>query len=279
MAYDPNVNFWSDYAIKSRWFSIKNTTDTITFSPDGNWTFPTGTVWIKHFDIETTRGVPASRRKLETRFLVKTATDVYGLSYKWRTDQTDADLVAEIGVTEAIPGRSPPQTWRYPSRGECVTCHAQVGGHSLSFNTPQLNRPHDFGAGLQNQIEALSNAGYFSTVVSGARNLPAFASATDTTQSLEWRVRSYLAVNCVQCHQPGGASQGVWDARFTTKTDAANLINGLLVNNDGDSANRFVVPGDATHSMLLRRQQGNGITRMQPSGTFERDLVNEQRRR
>ncbi len=109
VAYDPNVNFWSDYAIKSRWFSIKNTTDTIAFNGSGSWTFPEGMVWIKHFDIETTRGTPATRRKLETRFLVKTATEVYGLSYKWRADQSDADLVAEAGLTEAIASSSPAQ--------------------------------------------------------------------------------------------------------------------------------------------------------------------------
>jgi glucose/arabinose dehydrogenase/mono/diheme cytochrome c family protein len=274
--YDPNVNFWSDYAIKSRWFSIKNTTDTVAFSSAGNWTFPAGMVWIKHFDFDTTRGNPATRRKLETRFLVKTATDIYGLSYKWRADQTDADLVAESGLTEVIPGSSPSQTWRYPSRGECITCHTQVGGHALSFNTPQMNRAHDFGGVSQNQIQALSNAGYFSALVSGVNNLPAFAPSTDTVQSLEWRVRSYFAVNCVQCHQPGGASQGVWDARSTTKTDAANLINGLLVNDGGDSANRFAVPGNAALSMVLKRQQGNGVLRMPPLATNERDLVNEQ---
>lgn len=273
--YDPNVNFWSDHASKSRWFAIKNTSDTITYSSSGNWAFPAGMVWIKHFDIETTRGVPATRRRLETRFLVKTASDVYGLSYRWNAEQTDAVLVAEAGFTETVPGSSPAQTWRYPSRSECRTCHTAVGGFALSFNTPQMNRAHTYGAVSQNQIQALSDAGYFSAPVSGVNNLPAFAAANDTSQSLEWRVRSYLAVNCVQCHQPGGAAQVFWNARFTSKTDAANLINGLLAI-DGDGANRFVVPGDAAHSMLLKRQQGNGVPRMPPLGTFERDLVNEQ---
>ncbi len=276
VAYDPNVAFWSDYAIKSRWFSIPNTTDTIAFSGTGNWSFPTGMVWIKHFDFDTTRGNPATRRKLETRFLVKTASGVYGLSYKWRADQTDADLVAEAGLTEVIASSSPSQTWRYPSRGECLTCHTSVGGHALSFHTPQLNRARTYGSVSQNQIQALSDAGYFSAAATGVNSLPALGAAADTAHSLEWRVRSYLHSNCVQCHQPGGAAQGNWDARITTRTDSANLINGLLVYPSGDSANRFVVPGDAAHSMLLKRQQGSGVTRMPPLGTFERDLVNEQ---
>lgn len=274
--YTPNVDFWSDYAIKSRWFSLRNLTDTIGFSADGNWTFPTGIVWIKHFDLETTRGIPATRRKLETRILVKTASDVYGLSYKWRADQSDAELVAEEGLTELIPASSPAQSWRYPGRSECRTCHTPAGGFALSFNTRQVNRDHQYGALAQNQIAALSSAGYFSAAVPGVNTLPAFPNLSDSTASLEARVRAYLAVNCSQCHQPGGNANAGWDARPTTPTDAAGLINGLLVNPFGDSANRFAVPGDLAHSMVLKRIQGAGVPRMPPLGTFERDLAAEQ---
>lgn len=272
----PNVNFWSDYAIKQRWFAIKNLTDTVGFNPDGIWSFPTGMVWIKHFDIETTRGNPATRRKLETRFLVKTAGGSYGLSYRWRADQTDADLVAESGSTELIAGSAPMQTWRFPSRTECIACHTPVGGHALSFNTPQLNRTVMYGAEAINQIKALGDAGYLDAPVSEPQTLPAFAAANDATQSIEWRVRSYLAVNCIQCHQPGGASPGLWDARSTTATDLANIIDGALINNAGDVANRFAVPGDTAHSMVLKRLRGDGAQRMPPLGTFERDLAAEQ---
>lgn len=274
--YEPNVDFWSDYAHKSRWFAIPSATATVTYSSAGNWAFPTGMVWVKHFDFDVTRGQPATRRKLETRFLVKTAAGVYGLSYKWREDGSDADLVEETGLSEVVAGSSPSQTWRFPSRGECLTCHTAGAGFALSFNTPQMNRVHDYAGVPQNQIQALSNAGYFSTAVSTVAGLTAFARAEDATQSLEWRVRSYLSVNCVQCHQPGGAAQGNWDARHTTPTALANLINGPLVNNAGDSANRFMVPGDTDHSMLLRRQKGDGAMRMPPLATNERDLVNEQ---
>ncbi len=269
--YEPNVAFWSDYAIKSRWFAIKNLTDTVGFSADGNWALPTGMVWIKHFDIETTRGNPATRRRLETRFLVKTATDIYGLSYKWRADQTDADLVAEDGLSEVIPSSSPAQTWRYPSRTECRVCHTSVAGFALSFNTRQLNRPHPYGALTPNQIAAFQSAGYFTTPPANVNTLPFFAAADDATKSLEFRVRSYFAVNCVQCHQPGGTATGNWDARPTTRTDAAYLISGLLVNNGGDAANRFAVPNDTAHSMVLKRLQGAGVPRMPPLATNELD--------
>jgi glucose/arabinose dehydrogenase len=276
VAYAPNVGFWSDHAIKSRWFAIRNLTDTVGFSADGNWTLPAGMVWVKHFDIDTTRGDPATRRKLETRILVKTPSDVYGLSYKWRADQTNADLVAEGGLSELIPSSSPAQTRRYPSRTECRICHTPVGGHALSFNTRQLNRTNTFGAQTLNQITALSAAGYFNAPVSGVNHLPAFAAASDTTVSREWRVRSYLAVNCISCHQPGGAATGNWDARSTTPTDLANLIGGMLVNHGGDPLNRWCVPGDTAHSTILNRLAGNGFQRMPPLATNERDLASEQ---
>ena len=276
--YEPNVPFWSDYATKSRWFAIKNLTDTLGFSANGNWTLPTGMVWVKHFDIETTRGVAATRRKLETRFLVKTATDIYGLSYKWRADQLDADLVAEDGLSELIPASSPAQTWRYPSRSECRACHTGVAGFALGFNTRQMNSDHVFGAQTLNQIAAMRDAppaSYFTagTAPAVTNTLPFLAEAGDTGKSYEFRVRSYLSVNCVHCHQPGGAATGNWDARVTTPTDAANLINGLLVNNGGVTANRFVVPNNTAHSMGLMRLQGAGGTRMPPIATNETDPV------
>ena len=273
--YAPKVTFWSDYAIKSRWFSIKNLQDTVVFSVDGHWTLPTGMIWIKHFDFQTTRGDASTRRKLETRFLVKTAADVYGLSYKWREDQTDADLVGENGMTELIPSSSPAQTWRFLSRTECRSCHTPVAGFSLSFNTRQMNRTGTFGGQTQNQISALSSAGYFSAPVTGINSLPTFATANDATASLEWRVRSYLATNCVQCHQPGGACTAYWDARATTRTDLANLIAGRLVDNAGDAANRWCIPGDTAHSMVLKRIRGDGVGRMPPLATAERDLAAE----
>ncbi|WP_166442944.1 PQQ-dependent sugar dehydrogenase [Phragmitibacter flavus] len=276
VAYAPNVDFWSDHATKSRWFAIRNLTDTITFSPDTPWTFPTGMVWVKHFDINTTRGDPATSRRLETRFLIKTATDIYGLTYKWREDQSDADLVPEEGQTEPIPASSPTQTWRYPSRNECRTCHTPVGGYALSFNTQQMNRFFESPTTTQNQIAALSNAGYFSQPVTNTHILPALAAADDQSASLEWRVRSYLEVNCVQCHQPGGPSTGSWDARSTTPTDLANLIRGPLVNDGGDPTNRFSIPGDTARSMILKRLRGDGVPRMPPLATTERDLAAEQ---
>ena len=164
LGYAPNVAFWSDYAIKSRWFSVPDPAATLIFRRDGNWSFPTGSVWIKHFELETTRGDPSTRRRLETRFLVKTSSGSYGITYKWRADQSDADLVPESGLDEIInvnvAGTPTNQTWHYPSRNECRTCHTAVAGHALSFNTRQLNRSNTYAGQTVNQLKYLSDSGY-----------------------------------------------------------------------------------------------------------------------
>lgn len=267
--FEPNAPFWSDHAIKTRWFSVP-AGQSITFDRDGNWTFPAGTVWVKHFDIELTRGDVKSKRRLETRFLVKTADGVYGITYKWREDESDAELVAESGSDEQLPirvnGQARQQTWRYPARNECNTCHTAVGGYALGFNTVQLNRAGKTG----NQIQAMSDAGYFTKPVGSLTGLPALVNPADASKPIEARARSYLTANCVHCHQPGGGATGLWDARFTTPLGKTNIVNSPVQNTLGDPKNRFIAPSDPAHSVLLKRLTGEA-PRMPPLATNELD--------
>jgi len=281
VAYEPNVSFWSDHARKRRWFALRDTTSTFGLDEVNNWSLPTGAVWVKHFDLETTRGDPSTARRIETRFLVKTATGVYGITYRWNDAQTDATLVPEQGadVDYAINdgGVMRTQTWRFPSRAQCLACHTPQGGHALSFNTRQLNRVHAFPGGAANQITALSDAGYLSAAAPAPATLPRLAAADDTSASIETRVRSYLDANCSNCHRPGGSALGSWDARFKTPLSLARIINGALTDDGGDSANRVIVPGDTAHSRLLHRLAGSqGASRMPPLASNERDLAGEQ---
>ncbi len=265
--YSLNVPFWSDNARKTRWFSVPDTNLTIAFNPNVNWSFPTGTVWIKHFDLELTNGVPQSAKRLETRFIVRNTNGVYGVTYRWDSP-TNATLVAEGGLDETFAihdgGTTRTQVWHYPSRAECLTCHTAAGGFALGFNTPQLNRNVDYGAGAESQIAALSRVGYFSGPVTNLHTLRALASPTNTSYSLEYRARSYLAANCVQCHQPGGPTVAFWDARITTPLSQAGLVDGRLNNDAGDTNNHVIVPGSLSHSMLLQRISTRGPGQMPP---------------
>ncbi len=269
--YDLNVAFWSDGARKTRWFSIPDTSDDIVFHPTNNWLFPEGSVWVKHFDLELIKGDPSSVRRLETRFIVRNPAGVYGVTYRWGTSTTDASLVPAEGMNESFVIRdgatTRTQVWRYPSRTECLTCHTEIGGFALGFNTAQLNRSFDLGDGVENQIQALSSAGYFTAAAGDPQSLPALKAPTDPSATLEQKARSYFAANCVNCHQPNGTGNGNFDTRYATPTRFAGLINGALLNDYGNSSNRVIRPLSPNHSMVLTRISSLGTGRMPPVGS------------
>lgn len=266
--YAPNVPFWSDRAAKRRWFAITATNQFIGFLPDGNWSFPTGMVWVKHFELELTNGVAASARRLETRFIVRNSNDVYGVTYRWTDPPTNAVLVPEEGLDEGFVIRDGgilrTQTWHYPGRAECLQCHTPAGGGVLGMDTAQFNGPFDHGQGPTNQLAALAAAGYFANLPTNLAALPVLAPAHDEAWSVEWRARSWLEANCSMCHQPGGTGLGRWDARISTPLSLTGLPDGLLNNSEGDPANRLIAPGDLAHSMLHSRITRLGPGRMPP---------------
>src|SRR6266567_3080935 len=74
----------------------------IGFIPTGEWLFPAGTIFVKHFELATNDNNPSLKRRLETRLLVRdTNGAVYGVTYKWRADNSEADLLTS-SLTEAI---------------------------------------------------------------------------------------------------------------------------------------------------------------------------------
>lgn len=270
--YEPQLSFWSDHAFKERWFVIPNLIDTISYAEEAPWTFPAGMVWIKHFELELERGNPATRKRLETRLLVKNEEGAYGVSYRWNEDETEAYLAPSGGEDFSleidVAGEIQSQEWRIPGRNECITCHLPNAGHALSFNTRQLNLDYAMGGFEGNQIETLGEAGYLSGAPSDASALPRHIPPEETQASLEARARSYLAVNCAYCHQSGSANPGNWDASALLSLGETGLINGALSNDGGDSAKRLVVPGDVDLSVLWHRMGASaGFARMPPLAT------------
>ncbi|MEO5916935.1 MAG: LamG-like jellyroll fold domain-containing protein [Luteolibacter sp.] len=276
LPYQPNLTFWSDFAVKRRWFTIPDATSRMTWSKDGNWTYPTGTVWVKHFDLELSRGNPATKKRIETRVLVKTATGSYGVSYRWNEAQTDATLVEDSGAEFdiAIDDHGTPHTqrWQIPGRSSCLTCHTPQAGHALSFNTRQLNLVNTINGYSGNQLETLSAQGFLNNTPDPVGTLARHVRPDETAYPLEQRARSYFAVNCSYCHQTGGSVSGFWDGRAHLTLEQTNLINGVAVNNQGNALNKYIVPGDTTHSIVLNRMAGtNSFGRMPPLASSEVD--------
>lgn len=268
--YQPALPFWSDHAVKTRWVSIPGD-EQIAFATDQPWTFPEGSIWIKHFELETERGNPASRQRIETRFLVKTDAGVYGLSYQWNEAQTDATLVpsegASIEFSVTVDGQASEQTWNIPSRQQCLACHTPAAGYALSFNTRQLNTLGAHEGQAENTLAYFSRIGILDTAIEDPSSLPRHQLPNDETASLEARARSYLAVNCVSCHQPNGGAPSSWDARPYISLEATGLVEGEAANTGGNPNKRLVASGSPENSLLLDRMAArDGFKRMPPFG-------------
>ncbi|MES2921649.1 MAG: PQQ-dependent sugar dehydrogenase [Verrucomicrobiota bacterium] len=276
--YTVNAPLWSDAAGKRRWIAVPNNgvhdtaAEKITFAPEANWTFPAGTVFIKHFELPVDDSNPTILRRLETRFLIiPTSGEPYGLTYRWRADGSEADLLPG-GFSEAIDittstGGTRQQIWEYPSRGDCRICHNGNVDYVLGVKTQQLNGnfTYPLTGRTANQLETLGSLGWFDTTYR-ADLVPWMLQShhlAENAASLTERVRSYIDSNCSQCHQPGGV-RALFDARYTTALEEQGLINGAVESDLGDPANRVIVPGSPANSIMLTRLASLDALKMPP---------------
>jgi uncharacterized repeat protein (TIGR03806 family) len=278
--YSVNTPLWSDGAAKRRWIALPGDAR-IHFAPTGEYSFPAGTVFIKHFELPTDAAQPSKLRRLETRLLVVDANGTgYGATYKWQPEQQDAELVPAAGLTEAITLRTAngPRTlgWSYPSRSDCLSCHTTAAGFVLGVKTRQLNGPFTYPAtGItDNQLRAWNHLELFAPPLPEAQisRLDRLAAISDPSASLEQRVRSYLDANCAHCHRPGGA-RGLFDARWDTPLNQQNLINGPVSAADlGVRDAHLLTPGDVTKSILYERMsRRQDVFNMPPLASQEVD--------
>ena len=273
--YDVIVPFWSDGAEKSRWISVP-AGKKIKFAPTGEWTFPPGTIFVKTFEMPMDETHPAVKRRLETRLLVcDAAGGVYGACYKWRADNSDADLLPTnltetISIETATGVRT--QAWYYPSRQDCLTCHTANAGLVLGVKTRQLNRAFTYPSGItDNELRAWSHAGLFDTNFDNLNNLdggdlktfPALARTDDPARSLTDRARSYLDANCAQCHRPKG-TVAYFDARYDTPLAEQNLIKGPVLIDERIDNPHVIAPNDIWRSILYLRTDTLEAYRMPP---------------
>ena len=289
--YSVNAQLWSDHATKERFIAIPGDAkigfDEITYpqpspgAPPG-WDFPDGTVLVKTFSMEMERGNPASSKRLETRLLhfqkfpgTQEYGDQYwrGYTYVWNDEQTDAALLDERGLDLAmkikVGDKFVEQNYRFPSRAECTLCHTMGSKFVLGVTTMQMNKDHNYGGTLANQLATLEHIGLFEKQLpKPAEELPKLADYEDKTQSLDSRARAYLHSNCAHCHIKWGGGNAEFKLVSTLPVEELGIL-GVAPGHGRFNLDdpKLLVPGQPDRSMILHRMQLSTLGRMPHIGS------------
>ncbi len=287
--YSVNAQLWADHATKERYLAIPGHAqiqyNAIEYpqpapgAPRG-WKFPDGTVVVKTFFLEMEKGNPASRRRLETRLLhfeqlagTEEVGDQYwhGYTYVWNDEQTEATLLDAGGLDRTFtirdpqaPGGRRQQTWHFPSRAECTLCHTMPAKFVLGVNTLQLNKDHDYGGVVANQLRTLEHLGLFTTPLPAPpEKLPRLVDYEDERLDLQQRARSYLHSNCAHCHMKWGGGNAEFQLLATLDLKDLGIVGvrpgqGSFDIPDG----RIVTPGHPERSLIPYRMAKLGLGRM-----------------
>lgn len=261
ISYKVNQPLWVDFAKKKRWFLLPEG-EKITFHPQNFWQFPVGTVIVKHFDMEVSKGV---YQKIETRLLLHKSDGSWeGYTYQWQEQGEDARLVpsgrgpvVSLQIDDSAAGGARVQNFQIPSRRQCLICHNASVGFVRSLRTSQLHNKDD---SEKNQIIALKK--FFKKPLGDTSQYPSLSNIEDSHLPAEERVKSYLSVNCAHCHNPGPDAICNWvgiDLRYN-HIDLEKLTDGY-----------FFHAGDKERSEIYLRMNRTDRGRMPRIGSYLKD--------
>jgi hypothetical protein len=203
----------------------------------------------------------------------------YGATYRWRADNQDADLLTDKAsepITLRTAAGSRIQTWYYPSRADCLTCHTRAARFVLGVKTRQLHRDFTYpDTGIaDNQLRTWSYLAMFDRALDekSSAHYSRLAAVDDPLASIEQRARSYRDANCAHCHRPGNTVRAAFDSRYDTPLAELNLLDRPTVSDSlSIKEPRVVAPGDPSRSMLTLRLSRSDSYRMPPLATSVND--------
>jgi uncharacterized repeat protein (TIGR03806 family) len=277
--YSVNSSLWSDGAIKERYIAIpfqQGEERRIELTASRGWNFPNETVLVKSFALELEESNPASRRWIETRLLTRQEGEWVGYSYLWNDEQSEATLVEAGGTDRDFSIRETAgdsaahlrkQAWHYPSRAECMVCHSRAANFVLGLSELQMNKDHDYGGVVDNQLRTLEHLGLL-TLTKPPEQYGKLVDPYDARAELDARARSYLHANCSQCHVEAGGGNAKMELEFTALRDKMNVFDAKPVHHTFNIPDaRLIAPGAPERSVLLQRITHRGAGHMPPLAT------------
>ncbi len=260
--FEPTAELYADESRKQR-FIVLPDGETIGFDAEDRWSWPEGTILIKTFYYpHDARDPDAGRELLETRLLIRRASEWDAETYVWNEAQTEAErhtIGARVDV-EFIDreGEVREVDYRIPNRNQCADCHAQDGETvPLGPRTRQLMAPYG-GDGERSQVEDLAERGLLDAEPPPAGELPSVPDPHDPAADRNDRARAYLDANCAHCHNASGrASSSNLHLDYDEDQDVRLGICKSPVAAGSASGGRDydIVPGEPDESIFIYRME------------------------
>jgi uncharacterized repeat protein (TIGR03806 family) len=274
--YSINAEPWTDHAIAERFVAVP---DEGRINASGaTYSFPKDSVLVKTLSLDMEHGNTATRRRIETQILHYDGAEWQPYTYQWNDEGSDAVLLDAVGAESTFDvidpnaaGGTRKQTWRFSGRAECQRCHNKWSGPPLAFNTPQLNKEHDYGGLVAPQLEAFALIGLIEKPVP-TKDRPKLANPHDSSADLEGRARAYLQVNCAHCHRLHAGGAVLSHMHYDLALEKTNMVGSRPTQSTfGIHAAQVLAPGDPFRSILLYRMSKLGGGRMPRIGSTEVD--------
>jgi uncharacterized repeat protein (TIGR03806 family) len=250
--YDVRVPFWSDGAVKRRFFALPDG-ERAVIRPDGALDMPVGSVLVKEFFLGS--------QPVETRLLMKYREGQWaGYTYAWDDEGRDATLVGPDDVLTSSFGGG---DWSYPQRSACLGCHTGDRGLGLEVAQLDLDRVYTETGWRAQQLPTLLKVGL---VTGGWPTVPVLPKLNGDAPLAD-RARAYLHVNCAPCHTPDGPTPVQMDLRYSTPLAKTGLCEAEPQEGDlGVAGALRLAPGSPHRSLLSLRMRAQGADHMPPLG-------------
>src|SRR5207237_3298720 len=136
-------------------------------------------------------------------------------------------------------------------------------------NTAQMNKDHDYGGVVANQLATLDHIGMFTKNLPAApEKLAKLADYRDEKADLDSRARAYLHANCAHCHRKWGGGNTEFQLVAPLDVAETGTLNVRPAHGAFNLVNaRLLAPGDPYRSVLLYRMATLGPGHMPRLGS------------
>jgi len=268
--YEINAESWADGLVKQRHFGMlsgETAEVRVGESQNKSWRFPNGSAFALTFSHE-------SGQPIETQVIHKDEGEWQFLTYAWRDDRSDADLVPAEGTTKPYQIGDQTLSHRFASRAECTACHTQRTFFVNAMSTEQLNRHNVVQAYTYHQFDRFEASGLFRPNQQPKREkFPPLADPYDEDADLDARARAYLHINCAHCHRESGlGGRAQFQLMHWLTLEETGAVNALpLIGLPGAGDVRVIAPGYPDRSEIVRRMEIRGPNQMPLIGSHQVD--------